>query len=413
MDININQTARMIEWLDEERRRDKSSIALLEERLARQQEMLDALQTRLNGVESEHSTLRNSQPGANRENEIVEGLRSELLQRLETGEARRKNAEADVGRRAELLREQLERPLRELGNKVEELQRKQTGMPSMQIESDRVTSSMYELSQRMDDLFRRLEEPDRRLTMLEEQRRQDSRSNAVTAAELPELQKQIDADRSKLELLENLVLRTEGQLREIATGELERRETIQTFIDGQVLQTQQREQQIEAYGARFIDFDGTMERFTRRFETWGEVFREMKALVERFERGQERLEQRFNELIEVQRIAEERLRQDWERLGNEDQRRRKQFTLANDEVWRSHDREFERFVKEIDELRERFPPIEDALERIWNLERERVRRYHERDIALLQDYDQEQDTNFLQPGEDDVPGANGTDSAND
>ncbi len=410
--MDINQTARMIEWLDEERRRDKASIALLEERLARQQDGLDALQTRLNGVESEHSTLRNSHPGANREGEIVEGLRAELLQRLEASETRHKREEADVGHRADLLREQLERPLRELGGKVAELERKQTGLPSIQIESDRVSGTIHELGQRVDDLYRRLEDPDRRLAMLEEQRRQDSRSFAVTIAELPELQKQIDNGRSKLELLENLILRTEGQLRGIETSELERRELIQAFIDSQGLNAQQREQQIEAYSARFTDYDSTMERFTRRFETWAEVFREMKALVERFERSQDRLELRFNELVEVQRISEERLRQDWERLSNEDQRRRKQFTLANDEVWRSHDREFERFVKTIDELHERFPPIEDALERIWNLERERVRRYHEHDLLLLQEYDRDQDHDFLSSGDDELPGTNGAASEN-
>ncbi len=408
--MDINQTARMIEWLDEERRRDKASIAQLEERLARQQDALDALQTRLNGVESEHSTLRNSYPGANREGEIVEGLRAELLQRLETGETRNRREAEDAGRRADLLREQLERPLRELGGKVSELERKQTGLPSIQTESDRVTGTIHELGQRVDDLFRRLEDPERRLAMIEEQRRQDSRSFAVTVAEIPELQKQIDNSRSKLELLENLILRTEGQLRGIETSELERRELIQAFIDSQGLNAQQREQQIEAYSTRFTDYDSTMERFTRRFETWAEVFREMKALVERFERSQDRLELRFNELVEVQRISEERLRQDWERLSDEDQRRRKQFTLANDEVWRSHDREFERFVMAIDELRERFPPIEDALERIWNLERERVRRYHEHDLSLLQEFDRDQDDEFLLPGADELPGANGADS---
>lgn len=411
--MDINQTVRMIEWLDEERRRDKTSIARLEERLALQQELLDALQTRLNGVESEHSTLRNGQPGAGREREIVEGLRTELLERLEAGEARRRNAEADALHRSDQLRKQLDQPIRELAGKIAELERKQGGLPSIQTESDRVSGALYELGQRVDDIFRRLEEPDRRLTMLEEQRRQDSRSNAATAAEIPELQRQIDAGRSKLDLLENLVLRTEGQIREVVSAELERREAMQAFIDAQGLQSRQYEQQIEAYSARFSEYDVNMERFTRRFETWAEVFREMKALVERFERNQERLDQRFNELVEVQRIAEERLRQDWERLSTEEQRRRKQFTLANDEVWRSHDREFERFVKTIDELRDRFPPLEDALERIWNLERERVRRHHEHDLSLLQEYDREQDSELLPAGDDDLTGTNGIERSSD
>lgn len=407
--MDINQTVRMIEWLDEERRRDKASIARMEERLAIQQEMLDVLQTRLIGIESEHSALRNVQPGASREREVVESLRAELLQRLEAGEARRREAEEEAVRRSDLLREQLDRPVRELENKITEMERSQGNLPAFQTESDRVTGAMYELGQRIDDLYRQLEEPERRLSMLEEQRRQDSRSHSATAAELPEMQRQIDAGRNKLALVEDLVLRTEGQLRELASSELERRDSIQSFIDSQGMHSRQLEQLIEAYSARFSEYDINMEHFSRRFETWAEVFREMKSLVDRFERNQERLEHRFNELIEIQRIAEERLRQDWERLSDEEQRRRKQFTLANDEVWRSHDREFERFVKAIENLRERFPPIEDALERIWMLERERVRRHHEHDLSLLQEYDREQDSGLLSAADDKFPGGNGMD----
>jgi hypothetical protein len=44
--MDINQAARMIEWLDEERRRDKSTIATMEERLAQQQDVIDTLQRR-------------------------------------------------------------------------------------------------------------------------------------------------------------------------------------------------------------------------------------------------------------------------------------------------------------------------------------------------------------------------------
>ena len=39
--MQINQIASMIEWLDEERRRDKATVLALEERFAQQLEFLD------------------------------------------------------------------------------------------------------------------------------------------------------------------------------------------------------------------------------------------------------------------------------------------------------------------------------------------------------------------------------------
>ena len=46
--MEINQIASMIEWLDEERRRDKALIATLEERVALQGDSVDTMQRRVN-----------------------------------------------------------------------------------------------------------------------------------------------------------------------------------------------------------------------------------------------------------------------------------------------------------------------------------------------------------------------------
>lgn len=130
-----------------------------------------------------------------------------------------------------------------------------------------------------------------------------------------------------------------------------------------------------------------MQRNLERFETWSEAYREMKKIVDDFERIGDRLERRINEVAEMQRLSEERFRQEWNDWSSEDQKRWKQFTLSNDEVWRSHDKEFERFVQEIADTRQKFPPIQDALERLWKLERERAHLYRETYQALLLEYD--------------------------
>ena len=60
--MDINQVAKMIEWLDEERRNDKQTIATLEERLAQQSETISTLQKRVNSVESDQSMITRWHP---------------------------------------------------------------------------------------------------------------------------------------------------------------------------------------------------------------------------------------------------------------------------------------------------------------------------------------------------------------
>ncbi len=385
--MDINQAARMIEWLDEERRHDKAMIATLEERLAQQQDSIDTLLKRVNSVESDQSTLRTQFVPNGHDTEVIDQLRKEFQSLLEGIEAKRLTAEREADRRAELARENLARPLHEVTEKVNRLERQQTELPAIQIENDRAAGSIAALQQRVDDLFKKLEEPDRRLAFLEEQRRQDARRISETQSELPEVQKQIDSIKPKMELLEDLALRTERRVQEVQNGERERREQIQQFIDEQTLIMQQRDIQVKNLTEKFGEQDSVMQRNIERFESWSETYREMKKIINDFERIGDRLERRINEVAEMQRLSEERFRQEWNDWTSEDQKRWKQFTLSNDEVWRSHDKEFERFVQEIGDLREQLPPLHDALERLWKMERERARLYREGYQALLLEFD--------------------------
>lgn len=385
--MDINQAARMIEWLDEERRRDKATIATLEERLSQQQDVIDTLSRRINGMESDQTTMRNQFISAGRDTEIIEQIRKEMKQLIESTESKRLTAEREAQRRADLSQETISKPVRELAEKVTRLERQTTEMPAISIERDRASAAIANLQQRIEDLAKKLDEPDRRLAFLEEQRRQDARRISETQSEMPELQKQIDSIKPKLTLLEELALRTERKVDSVQNSEHDRREQIQQFIDQQTLILQQRDQQVAELVSKFGEQDSAMQRNMERFETWSETYRSMKQIIDDFERIGDRLERRINEVAEMQRLSEERFRQEWNDWSADDQKRWKQFTLSNDEVWRNHDKEFERFVERLSEIQSQFPPIQDSITRLWKLERERARLYRETYQSLMLEYD--------------------------
>jgi chromosome segregation ATPase len=385
--MDMNQAARLIEWLDEERRRDKATIATLEERLAQQQDTIDIFSRRLNSLESDQTVLTTQLVGNGRDSDLLDQLRKEMQQLVENAEAKRLTAEREADRRSDLAREQLSRPLREVTDTVARLERQLTELPAQHQERDRLAAAVAMLQQRVEDLAKRFEEPDRRLSFLEEQRRQDGRRLSEVQSELPEVQKQIDALRPKMGLLEDLALRNERRIQDVQNSERERREQIQQFIDQQTLLLQQRDQQIDNLVERFGEQDSIMQRNLERFETWSEAYRGMKKIIDDFERIGDRLERRINEVAEMQRFSEERFRQEWNDWTSDDQKRWKQFTISNDDVWRNHDQEFERFVQRLTELAAMFPPVQDSLTRLWNMERARAQLYRERYQALLLEYD--------------------------
>ncbi len=385
--MDVNQAARMIEWLDEERRRDKATISTLQERLAQQQDTIDTLSKRLNSIESDQTMLRGEVSATSHDSEMIDQLRKEMQAMIEATEAKRLTAEREAERRNELARESISRPVRDLNEKLSKLERQTTELPAINVEKDRLSGIVANIQQRVDDLFKRFEEPDRRLAFLEEQRRQDARRLSEVESEVPEVRKQIDSFKPKLTLIEELSLRNERKIGEVTQGDRDRREQIQQFIDQQTLLDQQRDQQVKALLDRYGEQDSQMQRNIERFETWAEAYRDMKKIIDDFERIGDRLERRINEVAEMQRLSEERFRQEWNDWRSDDQKRWKQFTLSNDEVWRLHDKEFERFVQRIAEMEGQFPPLQDGINRLWNLERELSKLYRERYQSLLMEFD--------------------------
>ncbi|MCY4539793.1 MAG: hypothetical protein OXE52_16385 [Chloroflexi bacterium] len=400
--MQINQIASMIEWLDEERRRDKAIIAALEERVEQQVEFIDQMQRRVKSVESDQSVIKQETLPAQKEHDIIDKLRLEMAQMLENAEARRLTAEREAERRVDLQRDTAQRSVRELGEKTDRIERQLANISGLQSEGDRLTNAMRVLNQEMDDLTKKLEGPDRRLTFLEEQRRTDARRLAEIETELPEYKKSVDGILPKLGLIEDLTVRNERRIQDYNSVDRERREQLQQFIDQQQLMTQQRDQQMADLTKRFGAHDAELQKNIERFEIWAQAYREMKRIIDDFNRIGDRLERRINEVAEMQRLSEERFRQEWNDWRDEDQKRWKQLTLSSDEVWRSHDREFDSFVHRIGDIESLIPDVRANIERLWQLERARAELYRERYQALLHEYDSSafsDETGSMQSGE--------------
>lgn len=386
--MDPTQLSRMIEWLDEERRRDKAKQAKVEEQITAQQELIEAMTRRLNALESENATLKTMFVPIERDGEIMEYLREEVRQSFEAAEAKRITAEREAERRAELAREALLRPMRDVTDRMDKLERLQDEINAARMERDRIASALSGLQQRVEDVSKKFEEPERRLSFLEEQRRQDSRRISELQTEQPELQKQIDGLRPKFDLIESLTLRNEKLILEVQNADRERAQKMQEFIDQQTLLTQQRESRVEELRQGFSQYEEDMRRRIERFETWAEAYRQMKRIIEDFERIADRLDRRINEVAEIQRLSESRFQDEWRTWADEEQRRFKNFTTSNDEQWRIHGRAFEELRGRVNEIISGFTPIQDNIDRLWKFQRSMVDVFRDKLASTLAEYDQ-------------------------
>ena len=382
------QTDRMIEWLDSERRKDRTRIAQLEEQLKHQTEMLETLLRRMSGVENDASGLRTQFIPLSRDAELIDQFRAEVNTAFESADARRLMAEREAERRAEVTRDAALRPFREMGDRLEKLERGLDEFATFREERERQANAIANLKEMLDAVRKTGEEPERRLALLEEQRRLDLRRASETQSEMGDLIRTIDGLRPKIELVEQLAIRNEKMVLELQVEERERRDNMQGFVDQQTLTAQQREARIMELTRTFGQYDDQMKRNFERFETWAEAHRQMKTILDDFGRLGERLERRISEVAETQRFSEERFRQEWDTWQEEDERRRRQYNAQQDDAWKNHDRDFDQFRQRFSESVDKFPPILDSLDRLWKLERAQADLFRDRFQSMIGEFDQ-------------------------
>ncbi len=348
--MDTTQTAKMVAWLDEERRKDKATISKLEERATSQSAVIEDQARRIQALEKDITGLRTSLVSSTLFDDTVDRLRNEMTASLEQSLDRRSTIDQEVKKLRELERESFTKTVEEL--RVEMTTRIDRAMQPRRTEEERLGRVAAELQTYADNLGKNLEEFERTLNFLEEQRRQDSRRISDINGELAEIAKRTETQQSKVELLEELSRRNERNNVEMVNSLEDFKQQRLAWNEQQALAEQQRERNMAEMTRRMDSFAEEMSDYSKQFEKWSETYRGMKQHLDDFDRLVDRVERRLNELGEVQRLSEERFRKEWEEFLGDDQKRWRQFTLTNDEAWRGNEKTIGDLLVAVTQLKE-------------------------------------------------------------
>jgi len=360
--MESKQTVQMVTWLDEERRKDKALISKLEERSASQSALVEDQARRIQKLEGDLSGLRNSLPSTTLIDDAIARIRMELVATTEQLTARRDNNDQELKRLRDLDREAFLKALEEI--RTEFSTRLERELQIRRVEEERLSRVATELQSYASNLSKGLEDFERNLTFLEEQRRQDSRRISDMNGETIELAKRTEGHKSKIELLEDLSRRNERNNTQLTNDVADFKQQRQAWIEQEALAAQQREQIMADMLRRMDGFSETMDSFGKQVASWADTHRSMKKQVDDFDRLADRVDRRLNEVAEVQRLSEERFRQEWEEWLQDDQKRWRQFTLTNEEARRETQRDMENVAAQMAKVNEQMQTITEHMKRL-------------------------------------------------
>ena len=370
--MDIEQASKTIQWLDDERRKDRQEITSLQERLATAAAENTNLARRLQQLESDHAALNSQVQKATKVDTLLDSYRKEMARQFEELERRRVDADKESERLRKIEREAINKSLAELRKGIDVVPKLERDISGRKEEEGRVARLIAELQLRVAEFNKHVDERNRAVTVLDEGRRGDVKRINDLQTETGDIRKRIEDSRGKLEMLEDITRRTDVRLAEVFTAENERKAAQAQWLEAQAVVQTERDRNWTDLKANTEKSLKDLEDYARRVDQYAEAFREIRRVADEARHLVELVEQRVTESTEVHRLAEERFRQDWASFLADDQKRWTTHMLLRDEQWREHDRLAGQYEEHIAELEDQISELVATVRQIQTTDATRM-----------------------------------------
>ncbi len=385
---DINQLIQRIDWLDKERQKDRQEIAKLTERLNSVEKERAALETRLKQMDGDITKAVTSAGRVSTVDAMLDQARADVNKQIELLESRRADSEREQERLRQVEREGLNRALTDMRKLLDSVPRLEQDMIARKEEERRVNKLLSEIQTKAAEILRRDDERLRAMAALEEGRRQDAKRVVDLQTEMPELRKRGDENKTKLEILEDLVRRNDVRVGELLTLENDRRLSQMAWMETQAVAAAERERAWNELRQRAESILRDTEDFGHRMDTYAETHRQMKKSLEENYVNLERIDRRINEAAEIQRLSEERFRQEWNAFLADEQKRWTTHMLLRDEQWRDNDRHVSKIEERVNTLEEQVPDMRETIRGMQAIDQARLQALYTLLREQMAEYDQ-------------------------
>ncbi len=361
--MDLAQLEKLVQYMDEERRKDRAHIIQLQERVDGLSREVEARQRYAQNIESSLNETKVQLIKATGWPSATEQLRAEFSQVIERVEDQRTKAERELVRTRQIEIESIVRQLNELKREIKPYPRLFDDIDARKVEDGRLADLISRAQLAIMEMERRFDAPAAQITFLEEQRRQETKRIAAVEQEIPDVKRKIDVLPPRILLLEETIRRKQTDIEE--AGKL--LEAQSQLIENQRIADIRRERQFAEYAelieklkTRANDVSQQVVGFVQLRE---EIKRELGVLPD----FQERIEVRVNELFELQRDAAERAIRVAEAFRDQLDKDWKTFEVLQDEKWHDRDRRISEYEPRIADLEEEMPKLQPQISPIYEI----------------------------------------------
>lgn len=357
--MEYEEIIKKVQWLDDQERKGRADLNDLSSRLTGLNTNIAALAKQLKGVDQQVNDLSVAAARIEQFDQILAKHRVEVAKSIETIEknATRREQEATKVHQAEM--EELRKVIFDLRAAVSA---EQAARKDRTHEDQRRTMAVQDLGTAVEAAVRLNKEVQDAHKGMEESRRQDAKRLNDLQAELASVRKRADDAREKGALHADSIRNMENRINELLETESGRQERHAALLQQQALQQLERDRAWKEWQEKFESFKsqaGSVESQVAAFE---DAIRAAKQAQEAYDGLNQRLERRIAEVGEIQRLADERIRQEWIAFKADEQKRWTGHTLAQDESIRDLRKDVTKTEQRVAAIDEATQTLQDQLQ---------------------------------------------------
>ena len=354
--MEFEQIGTRLEWLDEQQRKNKSDISDLGGRLTSIETSVNALTQQIKTLSQGLNDLTPAAARINMFDQMMSKQRTDLSKMIETME------KATIRREQESIKlhhtelEELRKSITLIGKTIdpEDINKK---LKEHTRESQRLNLAVQDVSASIAGVVTKNNELLLAQKTLEESRRPDTKRLADLQGELASVRKRADDAREKTTIHADTIRNIENRVNELLETETSRQEAQTTFLAQQSMAQVERDRGWKDWQEKYDLFKQQADNMESQVAALDDSIRAAKRAQDAYNDLNQKLERRIAEVSEMQRLAEDRIRQEWVAFKSEEQKRWTSHSLSQEESMRD-------LRKDMDKLEQRSTTVDDTVQTI-------------------------------------------------
>lgn len=359
--MDMDQLEKRVEWLDEERRKDKATIAALQKRIVELEGGLDKSAKELKALGTDITRMGVQIGKIDTVEQALDKHRTDVKTEIDAQEKRAKRREQEAKKRQDMDLETMNKSLAGFKDQVEKIAKFREEVVALRDTASRLDRDLNELETRVKELDGRDAEYTRQFRSIQEDQRQESKKVTDIQGEVAALRKRADESKAKLDLAGDTTRKLDVRLSELTAAEGERREAQAAFMDKMTTAQLDRDRTWKEWAKRFEEVEKQSNELAELIQNVGDTERAVKRAQEKFEEITDQINRRINEITEMQRLGDERFRQEWATFRADDQKRWTNYMLTQEELQKETNRQLERLGEGATDMDDNLQELKDAV----------------------------------------------------